>query len=190
LTGVPMILNTSFNLRTKPIVETPGDALNCLFGSRLDRLFIGQYEFTAPNFADMVPSSLTADGDEGPADPREAAILGLVDGSRSVRRIAEEAGLDVEVTIDLVLDMRRREFLDWADLPNRYRELTIPTPQYQPNSARAAERPVPGPRCRADAPPPAGHVRKRRRAAPSRVSGGGVPARPSAVTRGDRQATS
>ncbi|MGM1065509.1 carbamoyltransferase C-terminal domain-containing protein [Saccharothrix sp. Mg75] len=133
LTGVPMILNTSFNLRTKPIVETAGDALNCLFGSRLDRLFIGQYEFTAPNFADMVPTSLTADGEKGPSDPREATILGLVDGSRSVRRIAEEAGLDVEVTINLILDMRRREFLDWANLPNRYRELTIPTPQYQQN---------------------------------------------------------
>lgn len=133
LTGVPMVLNTSFNLRTKPIVETPGDALNCLFGSRLDRLFIGRYEFAAPDFANMAPTSLTADTDPGPSDPREVRILSLVDGTRPVREIAERAGLDPEETVNLVLDMRRREFLDWAQLPNRYRELTIPTPQYQQN---------------------------------------------------------
>ncbi|HEX6355311.1 carbamoyltransferase C-terminal domain-containing protein [Actinophytocola sp.] len=133
LTGIPMILNTSFNLRTRPIVETPGDALNCLFGSRLDRLYIGGYEFSAPAFPDMVPTSLTSGSDRGPSDPREAKILSLVDDSRSVRRIAEEAGIDCDEAVNLVLDMRRREFLDWAGLPNRYRELDIPTPQYQQN---------------------------------------------------------
>lgn len=133
LTGIPMVLNTSFNLRTRPIVETPGDALNCLFGSRLDRLYIGQYEFTAPSFPDMVPTSLTSGSDRGPSDAREAQILGLVDGSRSVRHIAEVAGIDCDAVVNLILDMRRREFLDWAGLPNRYRELEIPTPQYQQN---------------------------------------------------------
>jgi carbamoyltransferase len=133
LTGIPMVLNTSFNLRTRPIVETPGDALNCLFGSRLDRLYIGRYEFTAPDFPAMVPTSLVDGSDRGPGDPREATIMGLVDGSRTVRAIAEEAGIDCDDTVNLVLDMRRREFLDWSGLPNRYRELVIPTPQYQQN---------------------------------------------------------
>jgi carbamoyltransferase len=131
LTGLPMILNTSFNLRTKPIVETPGDALNCLYGSRLDRLFIGQYEFTAPRFADMVPQPLASD--RGPIDPTEAQILSFADGARSVREIAEAIGMETEKTVNLVLDMRRREFLDWTGLPNKYRELEIPVPQYQQN---------------------------------------------------------
>ena len=36
LTGVPILLNTSFNVAGDPIVETPTDALWCLLGSGLD----------------------------------------------------------------------------------------------------------------------------------------------------------
>lgn len=35
-TGVPMLLNTSFNVMGQPIVETPADALGCLLSSGLD----------------------------------------------------------------------------------------------------------------------------------------------------------
>ena len=35
-TGVPILLNTSFNVMGMPIVETPGDALECLVNSGLD----------------------------------------------------------------------------------------------------------------------------------------------------------
>lgn len=35
-TGVPMILNTSFNVMGEPIVETPADALACLMNTGLD----------------------------------------------------------------------------------------------------------------------------------------------------------
>ena len=35
-TGVPMILNTSFNMAGQPIVETPADALACLLDTELD----------------------------------------------------------------------------------------------------------------------------------------------------------
>ncbi len=35
-TGVPMLLNTSFNVRGEPIVETPEDAIRCLLNSGLD----------------------------------------------------------------------------------------------------------------------------------------------------------
>ncbi len=37
-TGVPVVLNTSFNLRGEPIVETPADAVDCYLRSRLDAL--------------------------------------------------------------------------------------------------------------------------------------------------------
>jgi carbamoyltransferase len=35
-TGVPMLLNTSMNIHSEPIVETPADALWCLLGTGLD----------------------------------------------------------------------------------------------------------------------------------------------------------
>jgi carbamoyltransferase len=41
--GTPVIMNTSFNLKGQPIVETPRDALMTFFGCGLDALFIGNY---------------------------------------------------------------------------------------------------------------------------------------------------
>lgn len=38
LTGVPLLLNTSFNIKGEPIVETPADALTCFLGSGIDCL--------------------------------------------------------------------------------------------------------------------------------------------------------
>jgi carbamoyltransferase len=38
LTGVPLLLNTSFNIRGEPIVETPMDALECFLRTGLDHL--------------------------------------------------------------------------------------------------------------------------------------------------------
>jgi len=43
LTGTPVIMNTSFNLKGQPIVETPRDALMTFFGCGLDALFIGDF---------------------------------------------------------------------------------------------------------------------------------------------------
>lgn len=40
-TGVPMILNTSFNLSGEPIVESPKDAIQCFLRSELDALVMG-----------------------------------------------------------------------------------------------------------------------------------------------------
>lgn len=41
LTGCPVLVNTSFNVRGEPIVCTPEDAYRCFMGSHLDRLVIG-----------------------------------------------------------------------------------------------------------------------------------------------------
>jgi carbamoyltransferase len=41
LTGFPILLNTSFNMRGEPIVCTPSDALMCFVLSRLDVLVVG-----------------------------------------------------------------------------------------------------------------------------------------------------
>jgi carbamoyltransferase len=41
LTGCPVLVNTSFNVRGEPIVESPEDAFRCFMGSDLDFLAIG-----------------------------------------------------------------------------------------------------------------------------------------------------
>ena len=41
ITGCPILINTSFNVRGEPIVNTPTDAFNCFMGTELDYLIIG-----------------------------------------------------------------------------------------------------------------------------------------------------
>jgi carbamoyltransferase len=43
ITGVPMVLNTSFNLKGDPIVTTVKDAVQTFYSSGLDALVIGTY---------------------------------------------------------------------------------------------------------------------------------------------------
>jgi carbamoyltransferase len=43
ITGVPVILNTSFNVRGEPIVTTPADAVRCFLGTDIDEMFLGDY---------------------------------------------------------------------------------------------------------------------------------------------------
>ena len=38
ITGVPVLLNTSFNIRGEPIVETPADAMKCFLSTGIDYL--------------------------------------------------------------------------------------------------------------------------------------------------------
>src|SRR5581483_10568790 len=41
LTGCPVLVNTSFNVRGEPIVCTPEDAFRCFMGNELDLLVVG-----------------------------------------------------------------------------------------------------------------------------------------------------
>jgi len=43
LTGFPIVVNTSFNVRGEPIVCTPEDAFKCFMGTGLDVLAVGDY---------------------------------------------------------------------------------------------------------------------------------------------------
>ena len=47
-TGVPVVLNTSFNLRGEPIVTSPRDAFNTFRNSDIDMLVIGPYLVKKP----------------------------------------------------------------------------------------------------------------------------------------------
>jgi carbamoyltransferase len=51
-TGVPMILNTSFNLKGEPIVNTPRDALRTFFSSGLDALIMNNVLVRKPHVTD------------------------------------------------------------------------------------------------------------------------------------------
>jgi carbamoyltransferase len=47
-TGVPVLVNTSFNTRGEPIVCTPRDAVECFYTSPLDALAIGSFLLEKP----------------------------------------------------------------------------------------------------------------------------------------------
>ena len=40
---MPVVLNTSFNLRGEPIVTTPDNALNTFYNSGIDTLVLGDF---------------------------------------------------------------------------------------------------------------------------------------------------
>ncbi|MCK5017826.1 MAG: hypothetical protein KAS32_12255, partial [Candidatus Peribacteraceae bacterium] len=42
-TGCPVIINTSFNVRGEPIVESPNNAINCFLHTQMDFLVLGNY---------------------------------------------------------------------------------------------------------------------------------------------------
>jgi carbamoyltransferase len=43
LSGVPVLINTSFNIQGEPIVCTPEDAIQCFLGTDIDFLAIGPF---------------------------------------------------------------------------------------------------------------------------------------------------
>ena len=53
-----MILNTSFNVRGEPIVETPLDALLCFLKTEMDLLILGSYVVRRELFSDGLMSEL------------------------------------------------------------------------------------------------------------------------------------
>lgn len=49
ITGCPVMINTSFNLRDEPIVNTPEDAYKCFMRTEMDYLVIGNFIFNKEN---------------------------------------------------------------------------------------------------------------------------------------------
>ncbi|MFJ3084590.1 carbamoyltransferase C-terminal domain-containing protein [Streptomyces halstedii] len=147
--GLPVVLNTSFNLRGMPMVERPEEAIDCLYGSRLDRLFIGDLEIEAPDLNALCPVraqsatsgtvGLPSAGDEAKAPAAGGVgyeglrVLELADGQRSMRTIAEELGTVLDETVDLTLDLRRHGLVQWKGLPVVGRPV-FPLPQYSPDA--------------------------------------------------------
>src|SRR5262249_51863406 len=75
ITGVPLLLNTSFNVKGEPIVETPEDAIHCFLTTGIDYLVLHDvlmakkraHRVLAPiieaysDVASLVQTALTAD---------------------------------------------------------------------------------------------------------------------------------
>lgn len=48
LTGCPVLVNTSFNVRGEPIVCTPEDAFRCFMGTEIEALVVGNCFLSKP----------------------------------------------------------------------------------------------------------------------------------------------
>jgi carbamoyltransferase len=53
-TGYPVMVNTSFNVRGEPIVNTPEDSYRCFMRTDMDYLVIGNYIFDKKNQPDWL----------------------------------------------------------------------------------------------------------------------------------------
>ena len=65
ITGCPILVNTSFNVRGEPIVCTPSDAFKCFMGTDLDFLVIGNFvldkRHQSPNLLNKYATELVPD---------------------------------------------------------------------------------------------------------------------------------
>jgi len=62
LTGIPLLVNTSFNMHEEPIVCSPRDAIRAFIASRLDWLAIGPFLARLPDGATAEPGHRLAPG--------------------------------------------------------------------------------------------------------------------------------
>ena len=61
LTGCPVLVNTSFNVRGEPIVCTPGDAYRCFMRTNIDLLVVGELlleKGTQPAWVEVQPPEM------------------------------------------------------------------------------------------------------------------------------------
>ncbi len=121
-TGVPMILNTSFNVRGEPIVETPADAIRCFLASNIETLFLNGIRVSKHRILDsedpaaLIPTTAlletwrtirrrglagwsesvaavqTRTGHWVELHDLESATVTLIDGERTVLQIADQLG--------------------------------------------------------------------------------------------------
>ncbi|MBV9449472.1 MAG: hypothetical protein JO345_26615 [Streptosporangiaceae bacterium] len=113
LTGVPLVLNTSLNLRGMPLVETPSDAVVCFVSTELSALYIGPFKVSQPSPGDLclaVADGWTIRYDPAAAHPvlaagtgrqlsltgAEADVLTRCDLATPLRTVAQRAGWDTD----------------------------------------------------------------------------------------------
>lgn len=131
LTGLPVLLNTSFNVRGQPIIETPTQALEMLLSTQLDGVIFGDYLVevntgldlsvqaqTTLQFAPGVSLSVNNDGQSTEfylkvgaqgktrrVSQRLGNILLKVDGVNTVGEIY--AQYEKQIEIDILMELSR-----------------------------------------------------------------------------------
>jgi carbamoyltransferase len=130
-TGIPVVLNTSFNLRGMPIVESPYHAVSCFLMTEMDYLVIGPCLVPVPDRLAWVPALRDAPGaaKDRPAHERRGRIQGSsdgdlangllaqIDGRRTLREIARENDLAEDRVLRVTLDLVRRRAATWVGVP-------------------------------------------------------------------------
>jgi Carbamoyltransferase C-terminus/Carbamoyltransferase N-terminus len=91
LTDVPLVLNTSFNLAGRPIVESPEDALTCFLFTDMDYLYIDDFKVKAIPSASLIPAIAAGVGLEVTS---RAAVTG-----QSTLRFTNTADRDVSLDV-------------------------------------------------------------------------------------------
>jgi carbamoyltransferase len=101
LTGVPLVLNTSFNLRGMPLVETPADALHCFVSTSLESLYLGSLRVRQPGVGQL--RIRIARGWTLTHDPKTSACALSGGGPRPVVLSADERDLLAQCGAEIVL---------------------------------------------------------------------------------------
>lgn len=109
LTGLPLVLNTSFNIRGEPIVETPADALECFLASNFDVLYLQGRRVTKLRAADaadpaaLVPvlsPNLTLEAELPTSHGAVGTLRQLVRTRTGHRRLLETVEFDLMARVD------------------------------------------------------------------------------------------
>jgi carbamoyltransferase len=138
------VLNTSFNVRGEPIVETPDDAIRCFLNCNLDVLYLEGRRITKATLASsddpysLIPNLNAGLGVEAHADltsgawestqhyiitrtryrvpitDAEAAILRLINGKRTVRMLASRSDVAAGQVIQVLVALQTKGLLSFA----------------------------------------------------------------------------
>jgi carbamoyltransferase len=130
LTGVPLVLNTSFNVRGEPMVETPTDAIQCFLASGIDVLYLDGQKLAKHRLHDS--------DSPGRLVPHPNALLALTHERRAAQGgwEAETATARTRTGYAIALDLSEAALLARVDGKMSVEALT----QGEPNALAALER--------------------------------------------------
>jgi carbamoyltransferase len=94
LTGVPLVLNTSFNNNAEPIVDSAGDAIVTFLTTGLDRLVVGDFIATKREVSEANQLKLSL---ELPTYVRVERVRGAFDGRRTATKSHIRTSYDPKV---------------------------------------------------------------------------------------------
>jgi carbamoyltransferase len=132
---LPVVVNTSFNLKGMPIVESPANALACFVMTEMDALVLGSHVVPMPDRGSWTPVAdptirIEAEGRLGEIDlelrvrigrrvlDRESfVLLRAMDGRRTVSELATRLEVEPRQMLRRVLEFMRRGWCRWSETP-------------------------------------------------------------------------